>query len=225
MGLYDRDYMQESPGWREDARRTRPVEGGVGVSASTVLMAVNVVVFLVQASGGPAAEAVTGLGVMQPDAVVHGQLWRLLTATYLHASTGHLFANMLGLYFFGPPLEAVWGLWRFLLVYTLGGIAGNVVLTLAGEAGLLSPYTLGLGASGSVLTILGAVAVLYPQARVYVYFLVPLRLRTFAMLYGTWFVFNIVAHGRNFGGDICHLVGLVLGAGYAWLRGPEEDRG
>jgi membrane associated rhomboid family serine protease len=182
------------------------------------VLALNVAVFVLQVAGGRLGELVTVLGVMQPAAVLHGQVWRLLTATYLHAGLDHIFANMLGLYFFGPPLERVWGRKRFLALYTIGGIAGNLVITLAGLLGFMSPETIGLGASGSILTLLGAAAVTFPQARVYVYFLIPLRLRTFAVLYGTWFVMNIVERGQNYGGDICHLVGLLLGAGYAAFR-------
>jgi membrane associated rhomboid family serine protease len=224
MSLYDREYMQTAPRWRTDRlRETAGRRGGAAPGAAMAVLAANVVVFLLEASGGRVARAVTGFGIMQPEAVIHGQLWRLFTATYLHASLGHLFANMLGLYFFGGPLEAVWGTKRFLAVYTLGGVAGNVVLTAAGLLGFMDPFTLGLGASGSILTLVGAAAVLFPEARVYVYFLFPLRLRTFAVLYGVWFVFNIANQGQNYGGDICHLIGILIGAGYAWVSRPRSQ--
>ena len=127
----------------------------------------------------------------------------------------HIFANMLGLYFFGPALERVWGPRQFFLAYTVGGVAGNIVLTLASIVGFINPLTLGLGASGSVLTLIGAVAVLFPHAKVYVYFLFPIGVRTFALIYGLLFVLNITRQGSNYGGDICHLAGLLVGLWWA----------
>ena len=35
--------------------------------------------------------------------------WQLVTYGFLHGGIGHLFFNMLVLFFFGPPLEARWG--------------------------------------------------------------------------------------------------------------------
>jgi len=148
---------------------------------------------------------------MQAEAVLHGQVWRLFTATYMHAGFHHILFNMLALYFFGPALERVWGARQFFFVYTLGGIVGNILLTL--------PLTLGVGASGSVLTLLGAAAVLFPNAQVYVYFLFPIRIRTFVLIYGIYFVYNILQQGRNYGGDICHAGGLVVGLWWAWSGG------
>ena len=47
-------------------------------------------------------------------AILHGEVWRLLTAPLLHTPTGgggvgHLLSVLLGLYFLAPRLEAQWG--------------------------------------------------------------------------------------------------------------------
>lgn len=194
---------------------------GLGTwSMVTTIIVVNCVVyFLTHMTGPRIAEPLLEFGLMQGHAVLRGEVWRLLTATYLHINFYHIFGNMLGVYFFGPALERVWGPRQFFLAYTAGGVAGNIVLTLASLVGFINPQTLGLGASGSVLTLVGAVAVLFPTAKVYVYFLFPIGVRTFALLYGLWFVYNITRQGGNYGGDICHLAGLLVGLWWAQSGG------
>ncbi len=174
---------------------------------------------------------ILGFGLMQASSVLHGEIWRLFTATYLHANFSHIFFNMLMLYFFGPVLERRWGGKQFFVVYTIGGIAGNIVLTLAGAAQLMDPTTFGLGASGSLWAIMAAVAMYFPNAEVLVYFLFPVRIRTMVIVYLVWFVYNIMTQGSNYGGDICHLAGLIVGVwwartgGWAWAGGSPRGLG
>ncbi|HET9934048.1 MAG TPA: rhomboid family intramembrane serine protease [Polyangiaceae bacterium] len=50
------------------------------------------------------------------DKILHGEVWRLFTAPWLHlpvASLGHVFSALLGLYFLGASLEQQWGSARF----------------------------------------------------------------------------------------------------------------
>jgi hypothetical protein len=123
---------------------------------------------------------------------------------------------MLGLYFLGPALERAWGPRQFFLVYTIGGVFGNVILTFAGAVHFIDPLSMGVGASGSVLTLLGAAAVLFPQAQVLVYFLIPVRIRTAVIAITALYIFNVFRQGSNYGGDICHLGGLAVG--FFWAR-------
>jgi membrane associated rhomboid family serine protease len=212
MSWHDRDYANEPSAPHRGA--------GLGaVSVTGTLIAVNAFIAFLTLSGSRPGQWLEWLGVMQSNAVLHGQVWRLFTATYLHASLQHVFFNMLGLYFLGPPLEQVWGRRQFFLVYTFGGMAGNVLLTLAGLLDFINPLVVGLGASGSILTLLGAAAVLFPDARVYVYFLLPLRIRTAAILYGVWYILNVLQRGANYGGDLCHIAGLIVGITWAYSCG------
>jgi rhomboid protease GluP len=212
MSWHERSYANERPAGCAGA-------GHGAVSVTGTLIAVNAFVALLTLSGSQPGRWLEWLGVMQAEAVLHGQIWRLLTATYLHASLQHVFFNMLGLYFLGPPLEQVSGRRQFILVYTIGGIAGNVLLTLAGLFGFISPLVVGLGASGSILALLGAAAVLFPDARVCVYFLLPLRIHTAAILYGVWYILNVLQRGANYGGDLCHIAGLIVGITWAYSGG------
>jgi len=58
------------------------------------------------------------------EAILHGQVWRLFTAPFMHEvshNIGHVLTPLLGLYFLGPSLESHWGSARFLRF--LGGSA------------------------------------------------------------------------------------------------------
>lgn len=215
MGVADRDYAREqTPGGPVRVYRGPGVEP---LSVTTTIIIANVVVaFFTIFTRSQLANSLMSFGVMQAAAVLHGQVWRLFTATYLHGGFDHIFVNMLGLYFLGPALEKVWGPRQFFLVYTLGGVAGNILLTVAGAVGFINPQTLGVGASGSILTLLGAAAVLFPDSMVYVYFIFPLRIRTCVILYCIWYAWNVLQQGANYGGDLCHIAGLVFGV--AWAR-------
>ncbi len=55
------------------------------------------------------------------------QPWQLLTYQFLHGSIGHLFSNMLSLFFFGAALESRWGTGRFLVFYLVCGIGAGLI--------------------------------------------------------------------------------------------------
>jgi membrane associated rhomboid family serine protease len=59
--------------------------------------------------------------------ILHGEIWRLFTAPFLHqpsGSIGHILTALLGLYFLAPPLEKAWGSQRFLRFLLLSGVIG-----------------------------------------------------------------------------------------------------
>ena len=94
-------------------------------------------------------------GAASTDLVTKGQFWRLFSALFLHSGMTHLANNMLLLFVLGSNLEPVFGTWRFLCVYLLGGLAGNVAAyywyTGHGE------HVVFIGASGAVFAVMGAV--------------------------------------------------------------------
>ncbi len=233
MGWQDRQYAP-----RDDYERSvRPVYRGSGMGAYDVvtkLIIANIIVYFFHHGFGARTQLgmlIAEWGVMQAKAVFEGEIWRLFTATYLHANFLHIFFNMFVLYMFGPMVERRWGSRQFFIVYTLGGVVANVVLALVGLVHEPLWVIPGLGASGSVMTIIAAGAVLYPNTEVLVYFLFPLRLRTVAFIYAAGFAYNIYKQGANYGGDICHLAGFVVGywwaktGGWAWASGVRRPKG
>lgn len=188
----------------------------IGGSIVTTLIAVNVAVYVIGMFGEVGSSLTYGIGMLQGDAVLRGQVWRLFTAQYLHAGLGHLFVNMLVLHFLGRPLEQLWSARKFFTIYTLSGLAGNVFFTLLAWQGVIDPSMPAVGASGCIFGLLGIVAVLFPHATVYVYFLFPIKIRTAAVIFGGIALLTILQRGANYGGEACHLAGLVFGVWWAW---------
>jgi len=136
--------------------------------------------------------------------------WTIVTNLFIHGSMWHIAANMLTLYFFGRFLSMLIGDARFLIVYFLGGIIGNLFYIL-----LASPYSIAIGASGAVFAIGGALAVMAPKLRVYV-FPIPAPLPLWAGLIGVFVIISIFPYVAW----QAHLGGLILGllAGYFFRR-------
>ncbi len=91
------------------------------------------------------------LGRLIPSAVLdHYQLWRLITAGFLHADFLHIAFNMYALYNMGGYAERLFGAGRFLLGYLLALLSGSILVTaLAGRE------TRTIGASGAIMGIVG----------------------------------------------------------------------
>ncbi len=151
-------------------------------------------------------------------------LWQIVTWGFLHSLTDplHILYNMLGLYFLGTLLEGIVGSKRFLWSY-FGGLVFAGITTLA--MGLAAdPRTITVGASGAVMCIVVATAVLRPHARI-VFIIVPMTLRTFAILWVGldlfWFLLQIRTGPSNVA-HLAHLAGawwgfVVARRGWIWV--------
>jgi membrane associated rhomboid family serine protease len=187
---------------------------GTGFIVTNALIVINVIAYLAQASGsgslGNPAGEVFQQGYLSAAAVADGEWWRLVTNEFLHGNPIHLFFNMLMLWWFGRPLEALLGRGRFVAIYFLSILAGSA------GALLVSPDRATIGASGAVFGILGAGLVL-ERNRIDVFggsalFIVLLNLAfTFAVTY-----VSIGGHvGGLIGGALTVLVLSRFGKGHA----------
>lgn len=82
-----------------------------------------------------------------------GEWYRLITSLFLHASVDHYFSNMLLLYFLGNILEKRVGRIRFLLMYLLTGVLGNLLSCF--HEYIIGKYYITYGASGAVFGLIG----------------------------------------------------------------------
>ncbi len=89
--------------------------------------------------------------LVQNNALVwQGQIWRLVTSTFIHADILHVGGNILFLLIFGTALEEQTRLRNWLLIYFGSGVLGSIAfLILGGQA-------IGVGASGAIWGLLGA---------------------------------------------------------------------
>jgi membrane associated rhomboid family serine protease len=217
MGLYDRDYTQEKdqsyPGYAPQMR--------IGLPSLTPvvkwLLIINAAVYLINFMFLPPTR--TDLTILEklltliPDTPSHiVQIWRLITYQFLHADLIHIFFNMLGLVFFGPPLERFWGSKKFIVFYLGCGAAGGMFYIVLVTVHLMSPLPM-LGASGAVLGVLTACAILFPQMVVFLFFF-PLPIRVAAIVLILYSVVTLLSNGANAGGEACHLAGIAAGALY-----------
>jgi membrane associated rhomboid family serine protease len=168
------------------------------------------------------------------------ELWRLIGFQFLHAGVGHLIANMIGLFFFGPMVEQYLGRKRYLAFYLLSGIfgalmylalnlAGYIVAVLGGGEvripGLLfdDPSTPLIGASAGVFGVIMAGAYLAPNVVVLLFFILPMRLVTLAWGLVLIALMSVLTEGPNAGGEAAHLGGAF--AGYYFIRHPKHLHG
>jgi len=149
------------------SQRTRVVRNPTGTPsgfeafpATYVLIAINVIVFLVeiaQGAGGLFNEQnsrfVFDYGLYGPS-VAEGEWYRLVTAGFLHANFIHIGFNMLLLFFLGRLLEPALGTPRFLALYFASLLAGSF------GALVLEPNSFGIGASGAIFGLAGATFVI-----------------------------------------------------------------
>lgn len=141
-------------------------------------------------------------------AFIFTQPWTIVTHMFLHVDFGHLFFNMLVLFFFGRELENRIGNSRFLEVYFISGVVAAIGYSLTAS----NPYSSVVGASGAILGVFATLTVLAPDLRVYVYF-VPMQIK-YALLLFALLDFalmgsnDMVAHTAHLSGI---LVGLFMG--------------
>ncbi|HET7180948.1 MAG TPA: rhomboid family intramembrane serine protease [Candidatus Limnocylindrales bacterium] len=129
--------------------------GGVALGLTQVLVLVTSAVSLLALSD-PSGDLFLKLA-LDPDAIRHGELWRLLTVTLVHAPGSgaawlslHLLLNMYALWIIGPIVEGAWGRSMLLGFYVLCALAGST-------ASFVFSRTLAVGASGAIFGLVGVV--------------------------------------------------------------------
>ena len=104
-------------------------------------------------------------------------IWQPVTYMFLHGGTWHILINMFILWMFGSELERTWGTREFIKFYFIAGIGAglvNVVFSIFNPETWHIPI---IGASGAIYGILVAYAMLFPNRLVYVYFLIPVKVK------------------------------------------------
>jgi membrane associated rhomboid family serine protease len=162
---------QQTPGSRARVvtraqTRSRWSAGGVagsgGLSATKVLVAINVVMFVIELAtgasgmmGGGSSQTLVNLGALySPYVLLRHEYWRMFTCLFLHDGLLHIAFNMWALWVIGGFVEAALGRAKFLVVYFVSGFAGSVLVLVAAPVN-----TLVVGASGAIFGIVGALAV------------------------------------------------------------------
>jgi membrane associated rhomboid family serine protease len=230
MGFADRRYESRRPrgygggGW--SGGYSGP-GGGAGLFGYSLtpwvkrLLIANFVVFLAISVLGllPFRWAADTLGFSTPDIFRHP--WSPVTYMFVHANFGHIFFNMLILFFFGPPLERVWGGREFLKFYLVCGVGAALTSVLLYR--WIGPVLV-IGASGALMGVMLAFAMKWPDARVLLWFVIPIKVK---YLVGVMIVFDLLATrsalGGQAGGGVATWAHLG-GAATAWIYLRHGDR-
>lgn len=124
------------------------------VYITNLLISICVFIFALMVVKGANPLGINGLllylfGANIKEAVVGGEIFRLITSTFLHASLLHLLFNMYALYIIGNQLESYIGKIKFLIVYLVSAISGSLMSCV---------FTTGIsvGASGAIFGLLGS---------------------------------------------------------------------
>jgi rhomboid protease GluP len=124
---------------------------------------------------------------------------------FFHADTMHLISNMFGLLIFGSYVELAFSKYKFLLIYAISGLLGNIITLF-----LFPPNTLSLGASGAIFGLIGA-------AMIIILFENNPTLIIIGFIYLIYFIISSFSPGINY---FAHIFGLIGGflLGYAFRK-------
>jgi membrane associated rhomboid family serine protease len=148
----------------------------------------------------------------------HFYPWQFVSYLFMHANLGHIFFNLFALWMFGQAIENYWGSKRFLIYFFVCGIGGGLAYVLINGSPVLTPqgfyYVPTIGDSGAVFGILAAFGLMFPERRIYLWFLVPMKAKYFVIIFGVLELFfgvfgyeRGVAHWAHVGGAV---VGFIL---------------
>lgn len=166
------------------------------------LIFVNILSFFLIILAAP-EEVILFLVQINRNIINEYEVWRLITAMFLHGDILHLFSNMFGLLLFGATIENNKDISKiqFLLIYFLSGLIGNLFSLF-----LLSPTSISLGASGAIFGLIGVVFTMIATDEPTLLF--------FAFFYIVFFIVTSFLPGINFW---AHIFGLLAGIAFGYL--------
>jgi len=178
------------------------------------LLGINIVVFIVETllGGSDNQATLVTLGAKVNALIVTGQYWRLITPMFLHIGLAHIAFNSYALYVLGPEVEAIYGHARFLVIYLLAGVAGNVM------SFAFTPV-LSAGASTAIFGLIGTqLAFFYRQRKVLGAF-GQRRLLNIVSIIAINVLFSLSGAVDIFG----HLGGFIGGLVLGWMLCPDYE--
>lgn len=206
--LADRDYMRSDP--TGSSRPPKPM------SATTLLIILNIGVFLLQAIfyGYPPDFRQGPPFALRVDQLLHGYIWQLLTYQFLHGGVLHILLNCWGIFVFGRDVEQALGKRMFFVLYFASGVAGGLLQVLASLAWHSHFGGAVVGASAGLFGLIGAFGMMYPDRvlTLLLFFIIPVSLRAKSLILvgGAVSIFGILFPGDNVA-HAAHLGGLLAG--------------
>lgn len=175
--------------------------GRFGIQNLTMYMIICYVVGYIIEFINPAILNWTGLNVTM---ILRGQIWRLVTWVISPPSSGNVLFFIIAILFFyypiGMSLERTWGSFRYTL-YIFSGIIFTVIgafvlhFITGGQVDFLAQYI--FSTYYISLSIFLAYAMSYPDMRILLYFVIPIKMKWMAYVYGAIVLYDIITYVRG----------------------------
>lgn len=128
-----------------------------------IILAIQILVFLMMELVGSTQDVnlLVLFGAKYNPFIAAGQYWRLITPMFIHIGFAHLLFNSLTLYYLGTMVEQLAGHLKFLVIYLLAGVMGNLFSYQFSDS-------ISAGASTSLFGLFAffiALANIYPESR------------------------------------------------------------
>jgi membrane associated rhomboid family serine protease len=184
-------------------------------NATIILIVVNILVFLF---GFVDKQGLLAYLYLFPSYVLQqGGWWQVVSYMFVHASWAHIFFNMLALFLFGIQLEQRMGSNEFLLYYFVCGIGAGLVTVFVNQA-TGQGMTPVVGASGAIYGLLLAFAAFFPDARIFIFGILPMRAPIAVAAYAGIEIVSQFTNIRSGVAHLTHLAGLLFGYLYLVVR-------
>lgn len=140
-------------------------------------------------------------------AIRRGAKFQIFSSGFLHADTGHLFVNMLTLYFFANVVIYNLGSVSFIIIYLGSLLLGNLLSYFFHKD---DPHYTAVGASGAVMGILYSAILLQPDMTLGLFFIIPIPAYVFGIGYLFYTMYGMKKRSGNIGHD-AHFGGATGG--------------
>jgi rhomboid protease GluP len=182
-----------------------------------VMVLCTLAYFAVLARGAlDSPEKLVAVGALHRPEVARGEVWRLVSAMFLHGGPAHLLGNLAVLYILGMACEHAFGKAQFVTLYLASGVAGSL-LSVTGDH-------VSVGASGAIFGLQGALVTFLARHR----HRLEVRDQRVGFVLGFWALYSIALGFLNpFVDNRAHLGGLLAGALLGLVLRPAllRDRG
>ena len=201
MGIHDREYYRASA-------RGSGLLSGVAPACKAIIL-INVAAFVAQ----KLFPAFTDWFEASSGQVFHQfQVWRLLTATFLHADNPfHIVGNMLFLWFVGREIESMYGSRDFVAFYLAAAVFSTLAWAVADRFGAEPGRHPMLGASGAVMATVVLYTLFYPRRELLVMGLFPVEMWFLLVVYLSFDILGFLAAPHQGVAYAAHLGGAAFG--------------
>ena len=173
---------------------------------TVLFILLNILIFVIVDFTGGSENTVhmIACGAAYPPLILEeGETYRLFTCMFLHFGIYHIANTMLVLFVLGQRLEPVLGKVKFILVYLLGGLGGNIFSLLMETK--KAEYAVSAGASGAVFAVMGAMLYVVIRSRGRIQ---DISVRQMMIMAGFSLYFGFTSTGVD---NAAHVGGLVCG--------------